>query len=144
MSEQEIEFLREDIKEICAYKGLQEELTYDVPLEILKRICRAIDFLKQENSRLKESIAYLERSNERKEETIIDYKINEYLILEELKKWSEEKIQHNIPNARWKHYNEDGFHDYDIVGASSIKIQPVNITFKEVLDKVKELEEGVK
>ena len=50
---EEIKFLREHIKDICSYKGLQEELTYDVPLDILKRICIAFDYLQQENEKLK-------------------------------------------------------------------------------------------
>lgn len=52
MSE-EIKFLREHIEGICAYKGLQRELTYDVSLEILKRVCIALDFLELENQSLK-------------------------------------------------------------------------------------------
>ena len=51
---EEIKFLREHIKGICSYKGLQEELTYDVPLDILKRVCIALDYLQQENKQLKE------------------------------------------------------------------------------------------
>lgn len=55
MSE-EVEYLREHLKEICQYKGLQEELTYDVPLAILKRTCIALDYLQQENKQLKKAL----------------------------------------------------------------------------------------
>ena len=51
---EEIKFLREHIKDICSYKGLQEELTYDVSLDILKRVCIALDYLQQENKQLKD------------------------------------------------------------------------------------------
>jgi hypothetical protein len=50
---EEIKFLREHIKDICSYKGLQEELTYDISVDILKRICIAFDYLQQENKKLK-------------------------------------------------------------------------------------------
>lgn len=60
---EEIKFLREHIKDICSYKGLQEELTYDVPLDILKRVCIALDYLQQENKQLKKQLEYL-RSGE--------------------------------------------------------------------------------
>lgn len=59
MSE-EVEYLREYLNEICQYKGLQEELTYDAPLEILKRTCIALDYLQQENNQLKERIKQLD------------------------------------------------------------------------------------
>ena len=52
MSKGEIEFLTEHIENICTYKGLQQELTYHVSLEILKKICKALNFLQQENFKL--------------------------------------------------------------------------------------------
>lgn len=153
--EEYIEMLIQDLKDnsLAYWNSTQDEMV------------EALRELQQENKQLKKQ---LETSNElvaqsvqtemklrdeinrlRKEyqDTYKDVRIEikEYKTQKkELKKWLEEKIQRNIPNARWKHYNEDGFNDYDMVNASAIKVQPVNITFKEVLDKIKELEEGVK
>lgn len=44
---EEIKYLREYLKDIIQYKGLQEELAYDIPLQMLKRICIALDYLQQ-------------------------------------------------------------------------------------------------
>lgn len=60
----------------------------------------------------------------------------------ELKEWLKKKIERNTPNVRWKHYNEDGFNDYDIENGNYISMQPVNVTFKEVIDKMQEIESG--
>ena len=54
-------------------------------------------------------------------------------------KYLEEKIEHNTPRARWKHYNEDGFNDYDLENGDYIEAQPVNITLKEVIEKYNEI-----
>ncbi len=53
---EEIVFLREHLDAICRYKGFQEELTYDVSLEILKRVCMALNYLQQKNHQLKDRI----------------------------------------------------------------------------------------
>lgn len=58
----------------------------------------------------------------------------------ELKKWLEEQISINTPNARWKHHNEDGINDYDMVNGNYIKAQSVNVTMKETLNKMQYLE----
>ena len=54
-------------------------------------------------------------------------------------KYLEEEIEHNTPRARWKHYNEDGFNDYDVENGDYIKAQPVNITIKEIIEKYNEI-----
>ena len=80
---------------------------------------------------LQERIVYLERSNERKEETIIDYQINEYSILEKLKKWLEEQKQFidDIPT-----FSKDIKNNHlGMIGA-----------YQNTFDKIKELEEGVR
>lgn len=48
--------------------------------------------LMQDKQQLKERIAYLERSNNRREDTIIQYRMSETPILDELKKWLDECI----------------------------------------------------
>lgn len=60
----------------------------------------------------------------------------------ELKKYLEEEIKQNTPNAKWKHYNEDGFNDYDIENPSCIEMQPINVTLKDILNKMEKLESG--
>ena len=54
-------------------------------------------------------------------------------------KYLEDEIKQNTPYARWKHYNEDGFNDYDVENPSCIKVQPTNEVLKEVLQKYKEI-----
>ena len=55
MNKEEKEYLREYLKEIIEYKGLQEELTYDISLEMLKRVCITLDDLQQ---RIEKGIEY--------------------------------------------------------------------------------------
>lgn len=54
-------------------------------------------------------------------------------------KYLEDEIEHNTPKARWKHYNDDGFNDYDVENGDYLEAQPVNITLKEVISKYKEI-----
>ena len=61
MNKEEIEYLREYLKEIIEYKGLQEELTYDIPLEMLKRFCIVFDCLQQ---RIDKAIEYINKLKE--------------------------------------------------------------------------------
>ena len=76
----EIEFLREHLKDICQYKGLQGELTYDVSFEILWRICKVLDFLRQENEQLKKELAVLKMSEEEWLEETIGREDNEWIL----------------------------------------------------------------
>ena len=54
-------------------------------------------------------------------------------------KYLEDEIFKNTPNARWKHYDDDGSCDYSIEECDCIKIQPVSKTLKEILQKYKEI-----
>lgn len=54
-------------------------------------------------------------------------------------KYLEEKIKQTTPKLRWKHYNEDGFNDYDLENSCYIEMQPVNKTYEEILQKYKEI-----
>ena len=56
MNKEEVKYLREHIEGICRYKGLQQELAYDVSLDVLQRICVALDYLQQENEYLRKQI----------------------------------------------------------------------------------------
>lgn len=53
--------------------------------------------------------------------------------------WLENEIKQNTPNVRWKHYNEDGFNDYDVENPSCIEMRPTNKILKEILQKYKEI-----
>jgi hypothetical protein len=54
-------------------------------------------------------------------------------------KYLEDEIEQNTPSLRWKHYNEDGFNDYDVENPSCIKVQPTDKIFKEILQKYKSI-----
>ncbi len=54
-------------------------------------------------------------------------------------KWLEDEIEQNTPNAKWKHYNEDGFNDYDVENGYGVLMRPVYMTLKEILQKYKEI-----
>ena len=54
-------------------------------------------------------------------------------------KFLEDEIKQNTPSLRWKHYNEDGFNDYDVENPSCIEVQPTYKVLKEVLQKYKEI-----
>lgn len=58
---------------------------------------------------------------------------------QEFIKYLENQIEINTPKTRWKHYNEDGFNDYDVENGGYIENQPVNVTLKEILQKYKEI-----
>lgn len=57
-------------------------------------------------------------------------------------KYLEDEIEQNTPNARWKHYNEDGFNDYDVENPSCIKVQPTHKVLNEILQKYEEIING--
>ena len=59
-------------------------------------------------------------------------------------KYLEDEIKINTPKARWKHYNEDGFNDYDVENGGYIENQPVNAILTKVLQKYKEIIGGNK
>lgn len=54
-------------------------------------------------------------------------------------KWLEDEIEQNTPNAKWKHYNEDGFNDYDVENGYGVLMRPVYMTLKEILHKYKRI-----
>lgn len=54
-------------------------------------------------------------------------------------KWLDDEIEQNTPNAKWKHYNEDGFNDYDVENGYGVLMRPVYMTLKEILQKYKSI-----
>lgn len=59
-------------------------------------------------------------------------------------KYLEDEIKQNTPNLRWKHYDEDGFNDYDIENSTYIEIKPTNMILEEILRKYKSIIRGNK
>ena len=97
MNKEEINFLKEHIEGICRYKGLQQELTYDVSLDVLQRICLSLDYLQQTldktndtldthceminhlQQKIDKAIEYIENHSLYEEEYDYDYEENSYL-----------------------------------------------------------------
>lgn len=50
----------------------------------------------------------------------------------------------NTPSLRWKHYDEDGFNDYDVENPSCIEVRPTDKIFKEILQKYRSIIRGNK
>ncbi len=57
-------------------------------------------------------------------------------------KYLEDEIKYNTPNAKWKHYNEDYFNDYDVENSIYIEIKPTSKVLKEILQKYKKIVNG--
>lgn len=57
----------------------------------------------------------------------------------EFVKYLEDEIKQNTPSLRWKHYNEDGFNDYDVENSNYIEVQPTDKVLKDVLQKYKSI-----
>ena len=69
-------------------KSIEEILKFsDVHPKDCCLIKGVVNTLHQENTKLKERISYLERSNNRKEEQIINYRLEENTIIQELTIW---------------------------------------------------------
>lgn len=115
---EEIKFLREHIKDICSYKGLQEELTYNVSLDILKRICIAFDYLQQENEELKKPINYYQYASKNLKDKNEQLKDN----WNKLKEYFEENL-----------YFYSGYQGED---------REEDLSIKYALEKMNELEKG--
>lgn len=52
-------------------------------------------------------------------------------------KYLENEIEQKTPNAKWKHYNEEWFCDYDVENPVCIEVQPTDKVLKEILQKYK-------
>ena len=59
-------------------------------------------------------------------------------------KYLEDEIKQNTPSLRWKHYDEDGFNDYDVENPSCIEVRPTDKIFKEILQKYRSIIRGNK
>lgn len=102
---------REEFIKICGILAYSDTHPADC-----KYITSFIVKLGKENKELKERVSYLERSNNRREETILDLR-EECGIVDELRSWLEEEIkQRSSKYDRW--------------------------AFEDTLDKLNELENG--
>lgn len=110
--------------------------------EIMFDLSMENDYLEKENKELKEkylnAVADYETTmseNKQLSSNTLQLKNQQ----KEFIKYLEDEIFKNTPNARWKHYDDDGSCDYSIEECDCIKIQPVSKTLKEILQKYKEI-----
>ncbi len=98
--------------------------------------------LQQENKELKKQVKDKTEDYRRMKDNF-DSKIDVLTEIEtqqkEFIKYLEDEIKQNTPNLKQKHYNEDGINDYDVENPSCIKVQPTYKSFKEILQKYKEI-----
>lgn len=110
-----------------------------------KEDCQTVKSLLKENEELKKQLenCYCNRTD--CSGRIKDSKAYDSLVQKvetqqnEFIKYLEDGIKQYIPSLRWKHYNEDGFNDYDVENPSCIEVQPTDKIFKEILQKYKEI-----
>ena len=98
--------------------------------------------LQQENKELKKQVKDKTEDYRRMKDNF-DSKVDVLTEIEtqqkEFIKYLEDEIKQNTPNLKQKHYNEDGINDYDVENPSCIKVQPTYKSFKEILQKYKEI-----
>lgn len=118
---------------------------------------RCLDLLIKENQELKKQLEEHKKELEKadnltqicifkgKEESKISYRKCLNILdkketqQKEFIKYLEDGIKQYTPSLRWKHYNEDGFNDYDVENPSCIEVQPTDKIFKEILQKYKSI-----
>ena len=106
-----------------------------------KELRKDLEYYKNQNARLKKQI-----EEARKEISEYSYKLSNYRCEETYEtqqkafiKFLEDEIKQNTPSLRWKHYNEDGFNDYDVENPCGIVMQPIDKIYKQILKKYKEI-----
>ena len=124
-----------------------EELLFDKLYEKTKD-CGRTQFIKllmrkeKENKELKKQVKDKTEDYRRMKDNF-DSKVDVLTEIEtqqkEFIKYLEDEIKQNTPNLKQKHYNEDGINDYDVENPSCIKVQPTYKSFKEILQKYKEI-----
>ncbi len=106
--------------------------------------CLDLDGLLKENQELKEQVEECKDKinwyeNFEVNKTIDQLRLKHNIQQKEFIKYLEDEIKQNTPSLRWKHYNEDGFNDYDVENPSCIEVRPNDKIFKEILKKYKEI-----
>lgn len=115
----------DDYKSEFTYKEQKELYKY------IKELQKENEECKKDNKRLgKEQIEYLTEFGKMQSSQ------------DKFIKYLEDEIEQNTPNVRWKHYNEDGFNDYDVENPSCIEMRPPNMILEEILQKYKEIVNG--
>ena len=102
--------------------------------------CLDLDGLLKENQELKEQVEECKDKinwyeNFEVNKTIDQLRLKHNIQQKEFIKYLEDEIKQNTPSLRWKHYNEDGFNDYDVENPSCIEVRPNDKIFKEILKK---------
>ena len=151
------------------YEELKNNPMYQKYCSVLETKDKIIKKVKQENEHLKEQVAYLRRSVERKENRIIELEderipyTNEYVKKlekqnQELKKqlsnshqiksqqkefieWLEQKLKKYTPNLRVNEFDEYDNRIAQYINAEVYEIPPEDVV-KEVLSKYKEIIRG--
>lgn len=126
---------KEDIETIQGYVEMIEEENQ----ELKKRYENAVADYESVMSERCELKKQLEERNIEYFKGVYDTHDKYYDQQKKFIKYLEDEIEQNTPNARWKHYNEDGFNDYDVENPSCIEMQPTNKILKEILQKYKEI-----
>ena len=130
-------------KEIDILLNVQEEC--EKSLYKIRELKKELNKVNEENKKLKEQIKIYEDPEDL---TLIfmycDIEAKDKI--KELKKqqkefikYLEDEIKQNTPYLRWKHYNEDGFRDYDVENPCGIVMQPIDKIYKQILKKYKEI-----
>lgn len=124
------------------YSDLIEGMNIVNAIATLEELKKQVEDLFSENRNLRKKLENCM--------TFEDYKytLNKKIKLEtqqkEFIKYLEDEIKINTPKARWKHYNEDGFNDYDVENGYGVLMRPVYMTLKEILQKYKSIIGGNK
>ena len=125
---------REDTK-VFDINSNNGKLMYATVNEIVSPILKENQELKKQLENANEKIILLQAS-----EPMLNYKKSiENAQQKEFIKYLEDEIEQKTPNVKWKHYNEDGFNDYDVENPSCIEMRPTNKILKEILQKYKEI-----
>lgn len=139
---------KEDIETIQGYVEMIEEENQELKLELSgyrQAILNNKEMLglKEKNQELKKQNQELKKQLEERNieyfKGVYDTHNKYYDQQKEFIKYLEDEIKQNTPYARWKHYNEDGFNDYDVENPSCIEVQPTDKVLKEVLQKYKSI-----
>ena len=103
---------------------------------------RCLDLLIKENQELKKRLETYEIEGYKQNEELdkMSFDVRKYKLQQkEFIKYLEDEIKQNTPSLRWKHYNEDGFNDYDVENPNCIEMRPTDKVLKEILQKYKSI-----
>lgn len=137
-------------KEFCKLLDQNQELKeklnkYENPEDMTLMMMWCTEKVKDENVELKKQLEdkddFINKLQASKDK-LNKWDYENTMKQKEFIKYLEDEIKYNTPNVRWKHYDEDGFNDYDVENSSCIEMKPTNKVLKEVLQKYKEIVNG--